>query len=332
MGVIIDISRWQYDIDFAQLSELYKTGKIDGVMIRVQHGYTHLDENYTKNVAGCKQYGIPFGTYAYGAFVSINDAIAEADCAFTHTDSESKCFALDIEEETMTDLVSGGQAYIDRLKARGTKNVGIYSGEYFYKSHNLGAINCDWTWIANYGVNGGQPHTPPSVAGVDLWQFTSTAHMNGINTDVDESQIVDPNGFPFFKRQVVEPPKIIMHVKALCKSDIRSAPSHTAGYIRDTQPGELFDVYQIVNKDGTQWHLVGGTPGQETWIDGNNGQNLFWIDNPNLVSQPVNHTIVSGDTVGALAKQFGSTIDEIKAWNNLDSNYTIYVGKSIRVK
>lgn len=331
MGVVIDISRWQYDIDFPQLSELYKAEKIDGVLIRVQHGYTHLDENYAKNVAGCKQYGIPFGTYAYGAFVSTNDAIAEADCAFTHTDPESKCFALDMEEQTMTDLVSGGQAYIDRLKARGMKNVGLYSGEYFYQSHNLGAIKADWTWIANYGVNDGQPHTPPSLAGVDLWQFTSTAHVNGINTAVDESQIVDPNGFSFFGHHVVIAPSNtpIMVVKVLQSTDVRSEPSHTSGYVGNVEPSQIYNVWQ----HSGDWCYIILDPATDTcgWVDGNNGQNLYWLNNPALGSS-VYHTIVAGDTVGALAKQFGSTIDQIKVWNNLDSNYTIYLGKSIRVK
>lgn len=44
------------------------------------------------------------------------------------------------------------------------------------------------------------------------------------------------------------------------------------------------------------------------------------------------HEVRSGDTVSELAKKYESTNQQIKAWNNLDSNYTIYVGKTIRVK
>ncbi|MEC2053946.1 LysM domain-containing protein [Peribacillus psychrosaccharolyticus] len=39
-----------------------------------------------------------------------------------------------------------------------------------------------------------------------------------------------------------------------------------------------------------------------------------------------------GDTVSALAEEYGSSINQIKAWNNLDSNYTIQIGKRLRVK
>lgn len=39
------------------------------------------------------------------------------------------------------------------------------------------------------------------------------------------------------------------------------------------------------------------------------------------------HKVVKGDTVYALSKAYGSTIKEIKKWNNLDDDYTIRVGK-----
>lgn len=46
----------------------------------------------------------------------------------------------------------------------------------------------------------------------------------------------------------------------------------------------------------------------------------------------VYHTVVAGDTVYSLSRQYGSTIQQIKDWNNLDDNYTIYVGQVLRVK
>lgn len=49
-------------------------------------------------------------------------------------------------------------------------------------------------------------------------------------------------------------------------------------------------------------------------------------------SKAVYHVVRSGDTVSELALQFGSTKAQIKAWNKLDSRYTIYIGKTIRVR
>lgn len=332
MGVIIDISKWQYDVDFAKLSELYKAGKIDGVIIRVQHGYTIPDERYVQYVAGCKQYGIPFGTYAYFAGVSVNDAIAEADTAHDRTDPASLCFAVDIEEQTMTDLVGGGQAYIDRLHSLGMTNVGLYSGEYFWKDHNLGNIKSDWQWVARYNANDGTQSTAPSIAGVDLWQFCSTAHVDGISTNVDESVVTDPNGFSFFGQHTIIAPSAtpIMVVKVLQSTDVREEPSHTSGYVGNVEPPQIYNVWQ---RSG-DWHYIILDPATNRcgWVDGNNGQNLYWLDNPALKPTAVYHTVVSGDTVSKLAAANGTTVAQIVAWNNLKDANTIYIGQQLRVK
>ena len=49
-------------------------------------------------------------------------------------------------------------------------------------------------------------------------------------------------------------------------------------------------------------------------------------------SGAVYHTVVSGDTVYALSRRYGSTIQQIRSWNGLDANYTIRVGQVLRVK
>jgi N-acetylmuramoyl-L-alanine amidase len=46
----------------------------------------------------------------------------------------------------------------------------------------------------------------------------------------------------------------------------------------------------------------------------------------------VYHTVVSGDTVYSLSRTYGSTVQQIRDWNNLDANYKIYVGQRLRVK
>jgi N-acetylmuramoyl-L-alanine amidase len=49
-------------------------------------------------------------------------------------------------------------------------------------------------------------------------------------------------------------------------------------------------------------------------------------------STAVYHTVVSGDTVYSLSRTYGSAVQQIRDWNNLDANYTIYVGQRLRVK
>lgn len=49
-------------------------------------------------------------------------------------------------------------------------------------------------------------------------------------------------------------------------------------------------------------------------------------------STAVYHTVVSGDTVYSISRTYGSTVQQIRDWNNLDGNYIIYVGQRLRVK
>lgn len=49
-------------------------------------------------------------------------------------------------------------------------------------------------------------------------------------------------------------------------------------------------------------------------------------------STAVYHTVKSGDTVYSLSATYGSTVQQIKDWNGLDANYTIYIGQVLRVK
>jgi LysM repeat protein/GH25 family lysozyme M1 (1,4-beta-N-acetylmuramidase) len=44
------------------------------------------------------------------------------------------------------------------------------------------------------------------------------------------------------------------------------------------------------------------------------------------------HKVTKNETVSELAKRYGSSISQIKAWNKLNSRYTIYIGQKLRVK
>jgi GH25 family lysozyme M1 (1,4-beta-N-acetylmuramidase)/SH3-like domain-containing protein len=185
-GLIADLSKWQGSVDFSQLAKV-----VDGVVLRVQGGdpnidSKYLDPKYQEYVAGSKANNIPFGTYAYFNASDTAHAIAEAQSAYQLMDKSSQFFAVDIEQLTGADLVSAGQAYIDYLKQQGVAKVGLYSGDNFFAANNLGAIKCDFYWIARYGPNNGAQNAYPSSPN-DLWQFTSVGTLPGIQGNVDES-------------------------------------------------------------------------------------------------------------------------------------------------
>lgn len=321
---IADISKWQGDIDFSQLSKV-----VDLVILRVQAGSSYADPKYAEYVAGCKQYGIPFGTYAYGKFVSVNDAIQEAKDALARMDKDSKFFALDVEEMTLkipSDIVPASQAFINYLKQNGVQKVGLYSGQYFYTGYGLSAIQCDFLWLAKYSSN------KPSIP-CDLWQYSSTGKLDGINTNVDLNVLNGGKPLDYFTGKTVAPVQVsatpLMVVKVLQNTDVRDEPSHASGYVGEALVGQMYNVWQ----HSGDWHYIIFNVDTNTcgWVDGANGQNLYWLDNPNLIA-PTYYKVVSGDTASAIAKKFGVTLAQLKQWNDLNANYTIYAGESIRVK
>ena len=343
MGIIADLSEWQGTIDFAKLAKV-----VDGVILRVQAGYTHPDKRYKEYVDGCKANNIPFGTYAYFKGVSIPDSIAEAKNAIELMDADSKFFALDIEENCNGDLVSTGQAFIDYLKNKGVQKVGLYSGESFFNTHNLGSIKVDFVWIAKYGTNDGQQHTKPSVA-CDLWQYTSVGHLDGINGNVDlnvlagtkqleyftgvtAAQSPQPNADPLAP-QFCTKQTVIQKLRCDGPTDIRVAPNHNSQYVRDTVKGEVFDVYdKVKDLSGHTWNNLGGA----NWVDEASGV-FYWLDNPALkqqssASQPVYYVVKSGDNLSKIAKNNGTTVAQLQSWNGISNPNLIKVGQKLRVK
>lgn len=175
MGYIADLSKFQDKVDFAKLSKV-----ADFVILRTQCGSTYPDPKYGEYVQGCKANNLPFGSYAYGKFVSISDAEKEAHDFLSRIDKATKFVVLDAEEMTVRDshdLIPAIQHFIDICKQAGYK-TGLYTGEYFLKNYGLSVIKSDFLWLAKYSSN------KPSVDH-HLWQYTDRGSLPGIATNVD---------------------------------------------------------------------------------------------------------------------------------------------------
>jgi len=74
LNKIADFSHQQGNVDWKEAST-----ELDLAIIRVQYGSNVIDRKYKEYVEGCKRYGIPFGHYAYCLFVTVKNAIKEAE-------------------------------------------------------------------------------------------------------------------------------------------------------------------------------------------------------------------------------------------------------------
>lgn len=199
MSIIWDGSEWQKDqVNFSVLK-----GEIDLAILRDQYGYTKKDSQYDYFVSQCKQYGIPFDTYAFFDAVNVSDAVAEADSDIQRMAKESVVAWIDVETVSTKapgDLVPAVNAYYDDLKKAGFKKVGIYSGEYFFNNNGLANCKYDCLWIAAYGSNDGtlQATYRPKISGVDLWQYTSVGKLSSVSGNCDLSILIGSKPLTYF--------------------------------------------------------------------------------------------------------------------------------------
>ncbi|MFJ1104485.1 GH25 family lysozyme [Bacillus sp. GX] len=168
MGYIIDISKWNGDINWSVAKQ-----HIDFIIARVQDGSNYVDPLYKGYVQSMKQHSIPFGNYAFCRFVSITDARKEAQDFWNRGDKSATVWVADVEVKTMGDMRAGTQAFIDELRRLGAKKVGLYVGHHMYAPFDMANVKSDFVWIPRYGGN--KPAYP-----CDIWQYTETGNVPGI--------------------------------------------------------------------------------------------------------------------------------------------------------
>ncbi|MGE7869587.1 GH25 family lysozyme [Bacillus paramycoides] len=163
MGHIVDISKWNGNINWDVAAP-----QLDLAICRVQYGSKKVDEWYQRYVAQLEKRGIPHAAYAYGCYVSVNDAIVEADDFMSRTSPNAKFLVLDVEDDTLAscgadNLAAASQTFIDRCKSRGWK-VGLYLSHHMYNKYGLNGVKADFLWIPRYGGK------KPAYA-CDIWQY-----------------------------------------------------------------------------------------------------------------------------------------------------------------
>ncbi|TKI85954.1 GH25 family lysozyme [Bacillus mycoides] len=192
MGHIVDISKWNGNINWD-----VATPQLDLAICRVQYGSNKVDEWYKRYVAKLEEYGVPHAAYAYGCYVSVNDAIVEADDFMARTSPNAKFLVLDVEDDTLqscgaNNLAAASQAFIDRCKSKGWK-IGLYLSHHMYENYGLSGLKADFLWIPRYGGN------KPKYA-CDIWQYTETGNVPGIGK-CDLNQLIGSKSLAWFTEE-----------------------------------------------------------------------------------------------------------------------------------
>ncbi|MBC2163406.1 GH25 family lysozyme [Listeria booriae] len=345
MAKILDVSHHQNPNSF-DWDKLKK--EIDGMIIRVQYG-SNLDD--TKDeifIAKAKQHGIPFGLYAYGMFVSVSDAKVEAQNFLKRGDSAARFWVLDVESDTIescgtANLAAASQAFIDTLKASG-KKTGFYYEHRYIGKYGIDNVKADFRWLPRYGSNDGtkQAKYKPDIP-CDLWQYTSEGTAGGVKpldlSDLNGSKTIDW----FFGSNVPEkptaPPKPSPSIPV---APSKPKPVTTTPYYVNTAHLNIREKANasskslgVLNKND-RVQVISSANG---WSKLKSGTKEVYVASKYLSknkSAPATvaqyYTIKSGDNLSKIAGNYGTTVKQLQAWNNIKDANKIYAGQKIRVK
>ena len=200
---IMDVSRHQGVIDWAKVKA---SGKIGGVMIRAmgnsgagKASKPYLDPYFARNYAECTRVGLPVGVYGY--FKATTKAQADKELAYFKKLLTGRSFelpvAVDIEDEVqkplgkaaLTDLTAHMLSTVESWGVYALLYTGLWFGSTFLYMGGADLKPYD-VWLARYPKDQRKtkPEDKPKTAfAFGMWQYTSTARVPGVSTNVDMS-------------------------------------------------------------------------------------------------------------------------------------------------
>lgn len=188
----IDVSTHQKDVDWQSVA----ADGIEFVMLRLGHrGYTEgglfLDQTFEQNLRGALDAGLDVGVYFFSQAVTPEEAVEEADYVLEALDGQALAFpvAFDWEsipgDEARTDSLDGetmtrcAAAFCNRIANAGYRPAVYFNQTQGYLRYDLRELTDYELWLAEYGT------VPNFYYHFDLWQYSQTGRVDGIQGDVD---------------------------------------------------------------------------------------------------------------------------------------------------
>lgn len=321
---VIDISHHQNGIDISQ------TG-VDCVICKATEGVGYVDPCCDKFYQAAKSCGKKLGVYHFARPDLGNSAEQEADWFLKNIQGYIKesMLVLDWERGDLGN-VKWVKTFCDVVYSKtGVKPV-VYMSASPMNSYDWSSVaNADYgLWVANYGINDGQPHEEAFNkyplkywSFYALWQYTSTGRVGGYNGNVDLN---------YFSGDSIAWDKYAGGSPSTTPSQSTPTPAPQPSTTTYTvKKGDTLSG--IASKYGTTYQelaRINGIadpnkiyPGQVLKING-------------TASSPSTqyYTVKSGDTLSKIAKQYGTTVNQLVAWNNIKNPNLIYAGQKLRVK
>ena len=335
----IDISKYQAGINLSNI----KNAGYNFVIIRA--GYTGWgdgeskakDPNFETFYNQAKSAGLGVGAYYFTIATSYQEGVEEAEWLYNNC-LRGKQFDypiyIDVEDDT------GGKQYLRKAGKNATTQgikgfcetmeklgyyVGIYASDIsgFKDMMNINELTDYDKWVARYGAK------PSYVISYGMWQTTSSGRVNGYNGNLDLNEaykdypnIITENGLNGYSKGAQTGTQT---------GSQTTNTSNTSETVYTVVSGDTLSG--IASKYGTTYQKLAEYngisnpnliyPGQKIKIPSSSG---------NYEYKQTYYTIQSGDNLTKIASKFGTTVNQLVAWNNIANPNLIYAGKSIRVK
>ena len=305
----IDISHHQKGIDLGAIA-------VDFVIIKATEGNGYTDEMCDTFYQKAKSLGKKLGVYHFARPDLGNSPEAEADWFIKETLGYHKeaMLVLDWESGDLTN-VAWAKAWLDRVYSKtGVKPVIYMSASVMHGADWSSVVNADYgLWVANYGSNNGTAQE--SVfdryplkywSFYALWQYTSKGRLNGYNGNLDLN---------YFSGDGTAWDKYAGGSPSSSKPSNSVETKSTDDLAREVIAGKYGNGEDRKNALGSRYDEVQARVNEILGIN----QVEYYI-------------VQSGDNLTKIANRYGTTVNQLVAWNNIANANLIYPGQKLRVK
>lgn len=339
----IDIASYQAGLDFSKVP-------CDFAIIKATQGTGYTNPDCVRAVEQAMSLGKGVGVYHY---ISGGNAVAEADFFINSILNWIGKVMICLDWELDQNSAWGDESYLEQVINQVIARTGvppmIYAPASRYnqvaevaKRHNCGL------WIAQYADMNptGYQNTPWNEGAYTcaIRQYSGSGRLNGWNGDLDLDK---------FYGSLDDFRKYYGSSSSAPSKPSTSGPSGTTlqlatwtmeglygnGADRKKNLGSRYDEVQnfinhIASADVSTLvnEVYAGMYGDGLTRQTVLGSRYDEVQGAINANSAQYYTVQSGDNLGKIAIQFGTTVDQLVAWNNIANPNLIYAGQTIRVK
>lgn len=311
----IDVSVWQRGIDFIRA----KNEGVEFVIIRGMYG-NGKDTEYENMYKKAKSAGLGVGVYQWGRAANVAQAREEAQLLIENC-LKGKVFEYpiyyDVEDSILLNKGINETTEIIKTWAETIENAGYFAGIYMNQScfqnevlgNELAQLYSQWR--AKWTTEDNKPYN------VQMWQFggeTNLIRSNKIAGYVcdqdyayqDFPKIIKEAGLNGFNATITTP-----------TATSKKSTSELAVEVINGKWGNGEERKKLLVNAGYDYNIV---QNEVNRLLNNNGTTAKY------------YIIQSGDTLSQIAKDNGTTVNQLVSWNNIKNPNMIYAGQKIRIK